>query len=146
MSRLHNFEFAITVVVVAFFIWLYWNRPDEEVLKQFWSAGTGTQSQTPLWEALGVSFLICEIINAGRRWRLDSQTFNATVWLSFPICAGGPIVGAFVSRYLLSWLNMASPMYFILLTTAIAIPLCILGTQWVIRYGRRHCDELSKMP
>ena len=120
-------------------------RLDDEALKQFWSAGTGTQSQTPLLIALGVSFLICEVINGGaRKVRCDKQTFDSTIWLSYPVCIGSPIVGTLVSRYFLSWLNMASPIYFTLLTIAIAIPLCVLGTLWVISYGRRQGEELSK--
>ena len=145
IPRLHNLRLVMLVVVVALSI--AGCRSNKEALKQFWSVGTGTQSQTPFLIAFGVSFLICEIINLGiRKAKCDKQIFDATVWPSYPICMGSPFVGMFVSRYLLSWLHMASPIFFTLLSTAIAIPLCILGTRWVISYGRRHSEELSKIP
>ena len=145
MSIQRGLRIVLVVVVVGLSITAC--QGNQEGLKQFWSAGTGTLSSVPLLIALGVSFLICEVINAGmRRAMCDKRTFDVTVWLSYPVCIGPPFVGMLVSRYLLSWLDMAGPIYFIFLTTVITVPLCIVGTRWVIDYGKRHGDELSKMP
>jgi hypothetical protein len=144
ISKLRN---LLLVMLLVFVVLSITGCRDKEALKQFWSVGTGTQSQTPFYTALGISFLICEIINVRTRLAMrDKQIFDVTVWLSYPVCMGSPLVGMFVSRYLLSWLNMASPIYFTLLSTVISIPLCILGTRWIISYGRIHIEELSKIP
>ncbi len=118
----------------------------DEALMKFWSAGTGANVQLIFYIAIGVSFAVCEIINAGtRRRKCDTRNFNATVWISFPICIGSPLAGALAARFLLAWLNAAGPVMFIVITIVVSIPLCMLGTKWVISYGRRHLDDLSKM-
>jgi hypothetical protein len=120
---------------------------NEEAQKLFWSAGTASDSKTVLYIALGVGFLVCELINVRMRKSVcDTRTFGATVWLSYPVCVGSPIAGMFVSRYVLVWFGMADPVYFIILSASIAIPLCILGTRLVVRYGKQHIEEISKMP
>jgi hypothetical protein len=101
---------------------------------QFWQPALGNNNWWPLAIAYFVAFIACEIINVQmRRRNLDADGFKKTFLISYSVCTLPPTLAMFASRYLLAWTGLIGAIPFVVLTISVSIPLCFIGTSWVIR-------------
>lgn len=112
--------------------------PTPEQLEGFWGSVVGNDVSVALGVSWCVAFMVCEFVNVAiRRQRCDPKLFKRTVWPSYPVCTGAPVVGLLVSRLLLGILGVRSAVAFGLIAIVLSVPLCVLFTGWVVRHAVR---------
>ncbi len=100
----------------------------------FWAGATGSTSNGALLVALVIAFCVSEFLNANmRRAVLSPDQFKATIWSSYPICVGAPIVGMLIARTLLAVAGWSTAVGFVVLTAIVTAPLTIAGTRLLTR-------------
>ncbi len=116
-------------------------KPEER--EQFWAAAVG-DARWPMAVAWFLAFNLCEMINVGmRRAALSPEAFKATVWESFPVCTGAPVLALFAGRYVLVWSGLHGAGYLIVVTLALSVPLCVWGTRWVMSLRTKERGEVK---
>ncbi len=100
----------------------------------FWRPVLGDHYWPPLIVAWVLGFIIAEILNQRMRRRDEvGAVFRATVWPSFPICYGSPLLGAAGARYILVWMKVANPWLFGALSISFNAIAATIGTSLIIR-------------
>lgn len=108
---------------------------------EFWASILGPSSLISMGIAWVIAFILCELMNAPMRSaRLTESEFKNTITNSFPVCTLPPLLGIFGSRYLLPVLGLQGAVPFIISACLIAIVLCWIGTNWLIK------REIDKRP
>lgn len=103
----------------------------------FWADVLGENYKWPLGIAYIVSFLLCEHLNVRMRVsRCDESTFKATVWPSFPVCAGTPLLALVFGRYALALTGWSSSTLFVVLAVGVSIPICLYGSSMIVRQAQ----------
>ncbi|MBX3064730.1 MAG: hypothetical protein KF726_17235 [Anaerolineae bacterium] len=107
------------------------NSPD------FWTPILGDSNLLPIGIVWFIAFNICEIINVrARRAELTDAEFKRTFEISYGACILPAVLGLFAARYLMIWLTLSGVVILGAISIAIAIPLCMATTRWVINWGR----------
>jgi hypothetical protein len=120
--------------------------PAREIAVQtFWKPVIGERS----WLLMVVwilGFAISEVENAGtRRRQLTDKGFRDTIWPSYPVCAGSPMLAMIASRYILTWSGTAGWFSFLVLSALLTLVLSTWGTRWVIRaFASSEIDQRGR--
>lgn len=100
----------------------------------YWEPALGNRYWPPLIAVLVLGFVLAEIVNKRMRSRDQAMAvFRATVWPSFPICYGGPFLGAQGARLILLWTKTHGPWLFVPAALSLDIVAVALGTHFLIR-------------
>ena len=118
---------------------------DPHKSQEFWRTVLGQRSGWVLAIAYFVAFNACEIVNVRMRRRHGSQrVFEKTYEASLPVCMMPPMLAMVISRFVLLWLDVSSSVLFVILTLLLSLPVCILTTRWLIRWGWRSMESSSR--
>lgn len=100
----------------------------------FWQPALGDHYWTPVIAAWVLGFIVAEVINKRMRSRDRAvAVFRATVWPSFPVCYGSPLLGAEGARYIMVWAKAQNSWLFVAVAISINAVAATLGTIAVVR-------------